>query len=161
MTENILKLIGPHKWFRIWYLVIIILFWEFFASALADSLSLEFEWQQVSSRSPGLFSVFCRFQQCCSLDGLHWSPYFQVLQSLYQFFGNCNKSTNYNWYQRHFHVPQFFQFLSEVQVLIFFFSLSFNFTPWSAKSIIRQILFFCCPSRGLVVWLGLDDLFLS
>ena len=36
------------------------------------------------------------------------STYFQVLLSLYQSFGCCIKSTNYNWYKRHFHVPQFF-----------------------------------------------------
>ena len=30
-------------------LIIILLFWEFFTPVLADSVSLEFEWQQVSS----------------------------------------------------------------------------------------------------------------
>ena len=29
-------------------------------------------------------------------------------QSLYQSFGDCTKSNNYNWYHYHFHVPQFF-----------------------------------------------------
>ena len=32
-------------------------------------------------------------------------------------FGDCTKSTNYNWYHCHLHVPQFFQ-SSKVQVLI-------------------------------------------
>ena len=43
-----------------------------------------------------------------------------------------------------------------------FFSLSFNCTPWSvrrAKSTIQQLLFFYCPSLGLVVWPRLGDLF--
>ena len=31
----------------------------------------------------------------------------QVLQFLYQSFGDCTKSTNYNWYYRYFYVPQF------------------------------------------------------
>ena len=31
---------------------------------------------------------------------------------------DCSKSTNYNWYRCHFHVPQFFQFSSKIQVLI-------------------------------------------
>ena len=35
---------------------------------------------------------------------LHLYSYFQVFQSLYQPFGDCIKSTNYNWYHRHFHV---------------------------------------------------------
>ena len=42
-----------------------------------------------------------------SLDGLHTSSYFQVLQSLYQSFGDCTKRTNYNWYQRHLLGPLF------------------------------------------------------
>ena len=44
------------------------------------------------------------------LVGLHLPSYFQVLQSQYQSFGKCTKSTNYNWYHRHFHAPQFSQF---------------------------------------------------
>ena len=59
-------------------------------------------WSLSDSKSPGLFSVFC------SLDGLQSSSYFNVLQSLYQSFGDSTKSTNYNWYHRHFHIPQFF-----------------------------------------------------
>ena len=45
------------------------------------------------------------------MDGLQSSCYFQVLQSLYQHFGDCTKSTNYNWYNCHFHVLQVFQFI--------------------------------------------------
>ena len=45
-----------------------------------------------------------------------------ISKSLYQFFSDCTKSTNYNWYHRHFHVPQFFQFSSKIQVLIFLFT---------------------------------------
>ena len=56
------------------------------------------------------------------MDGLHPSSYFQVLQSLYQSFDDCTKCTNYNWYKRHFHVPQFLQFPSKVEVLIFLFT---------------------------------------
>ena len=36
-----------------------------------------------------------------------WSTlilFVQVHQSLYQFFGDCTKRTNYNWYHRHFHI---------------------------------------------------------
>ena len=52
-------------------------------------------------------------------------------------------STNCNWYNRHFHVPQYFQFPSKVKVYSFF-SLSFNFNLWSTgteKSTILKVLF--------------------
>ena len=61
-------------------------------------------------------------QQYCSLNCLHSSFYFQVPQSLYQSFGDCTKCINYNSYNRYFHVPQFFQFSSKVQVLILLFA---------------------------------------
>ena len=61
---------------------IIITPWEFFTSALADSLSLKFECQQVSSSLQD-----CRYsgqsQWYDSLDGLHSSAYLQVFLSLY------------------------------------------------------------------------------
>ena len=38
-------------------IIIIIIPWEFFASTLADCLSLEFEWQQVSSSLRTLLSI--------------------------------------------------------------------------------------------------------
>ena len=37
-------------------------------------------------------------------------------------FSYCAKSTNHNWYNRHFHVPQLFQFSSKVEVLILLFT---------------------------------------
>ena len=95
------------------------------------------------------------------LDDLHTSSNFQVLQSLYQFFDDCTERTNYNWYHRHFHVPQFFSSLARSKYLSFC-SLSFGFTLRSAgtaKFTIRQVLFFCWLSLGLVVWLILDDPF--
>ncbi len=48
-------------------------------------------------------------------------------------------STNPNWYNRHFHVPQFFQFSSKVEVLILRYIL---WSTGTAKSTILQILFF-------------------
>ena len=78
------------------------------------------------------------------MDGLHLSWNFLVLQSWYQSFGDCTKITNYSWHNRHFHVPHFFNSLARSRYLSFF-SLSFNFTLWSAgtdKSTIMQVLFF-------------------
>ena len=59
-------------------------------------------------------------------------------------FGDCTKSTNYNWYRHHFHIPLFFNSLLRSRYLSFC-SLCFNFTLWStgrAKSTIQQVLFF-------------------
>ena len=89
-----------------------------FIPAFADGFLQEFEWQQVSSSLQNSSQYSGRSQQCCPLDSLHPSHYFQVSQSLYQSFGDCTKSTNYNWYNRHFHAPQFFQFPCKVDVLI-------------------------------------------
>ena len=58
-----------------------------------------------------------------------------ISESLYQSFGDCTKNTNYNRYNRHFHVPQFFQFPSKVQVLILLF-IFFQFycvVSWDSK----------------------------
>ena len=51
-------------------------------------------------------------------------------------------STHYNWYNHHSRVPQLLQFSRSSYLS--FFSLSFNFTLWSAgigKSTILQVLF--------------------
>ena len=63
------------------------------------------EWQQVSSSLHDSSQYSVQSQQWCCLDGLHSSNYFQVLQSLFQLFGDIIKRTNYNWYQRHFYAP--------------------------------------------------------
>ena len=118
------------------YYLVLFTPWEFFTSALV-SLSL-----QDSSQYSG------RTQQCCSMDSLHPCRYFQVLQSLYQSFGDCTNGTSYNWYNRHFHVPQFVCFFNSLakSKYLSFFSHSFNnSTLWSAgtaKSTIRQVLSF-------------------
>ena len=84
----------------------------FFTQAQAGGFSLGFEWQQVSSSLQDSSQYSGQSQQCCSSDSLQPSSYFQILQSLYQSFGDYTKSTNYNWYFRHFHLPQFFDSLS-------------------------------------------------
>ena len=143
-----------HNQKRIIIIIIIIHLFEFFSSALADGFPLEFEWQQISSSLQDSSQYSGRSQQCCSFDSLHQSCYFQILQSLFQAFVDCTKSTNYCWNNRHFHVLQFFfNFLTRSRYLSLF-SHPFNFTLWSAgtaKSTILQVLsffffffFFCC-----------------
>ena len=63
-------------------IIIIIIPLVFFTLALADGLSLEFEWQQVSSSLQDSSQYSGHSQKCCSLDGLHSSSNFQVLQFL-------------------------------------------------------------------------------
>ena len=44
-----------------------------------------------------------------------------ISKSLYQSFGDCTKSINYN-YHRHFHVAQVFQLSNKVRVFILLFN---------------------------------------
>ena len=70
--------------FSLWSAGTVLLFTplEFFTSVLADGLSLEFEWQQVSSSLQDSSQYSGRHRQCCRLDSLHPSANFQVLQAL-------------------------------------------------------------------------------
>ena len=75
-------------------------------------------------------------------------------------FGDCTKSANYNWYNHHFYVPQFFfQFPSKVQVLIFLI-VFFQFYA----DVSRDIKVYNSASsllQGPVVWPRFGDLFVS
>ena len=62
--------------------IVIIYSLHFSTSALADGLSLEFVWQQVSSSVQDSSQYSGCSQQCLSLDGLYPSSNLQVLQSL-------------------------------------------------------------------------------
>ena len=73
------------------------LIWVFFTPVLADSFPLESDWQQVFSGLQDSSQYSGQSQQCCSLDGLHMSPYFQVLQTFYRSFNNYTKRPDYNW----------------------------------------------------------------
>ena len=83
------------------------------------------------------------------MNGLHSPSYFRVFQSRYKFFGVCCERASCNGHHRHFDVLR--QVLDIC--LLFHFTL---FTLWSAgtaKSTIRNALFFFCwISLGLVVW---------
>ena len=83
--------------------------------------------------------------------------YFQVLQFLNQSFGDFTKSTNYHWYYRHFHVPQFFQFprKAEEPISFFVFFQFYSVVSWESK------IHNSASSLFLVVWPRLDDLFVS
>ena len=73
-------------------------------------------------KSPGLFLVFWPFSIMLSFG---WSPLVRQLPSppvSLVYFIYCSKRTNYNWFNCHLHVPQFFQFPSKVEVLIFLFT---------------------------------------
>ena len=114
-------------------------------------------WVTVSfPKSPELFSVFWPI----SIYAVVWmvSTRPVISKFMYQSFGDCTKSTIYNWYHYHFHVLQFFSVPKQGPGSCLF-SISFNFTPWStgtAKSTIQQVLFFSWPSK---VWLSCWDFF--
>ena len=126
--------------------VIIILLVEiFFSSALADGFYWSLSDSKSTSNNQDSPKDSCRSQQWCSLCSLHPSRYFKVLQSLYETFADCTKSTNYNRYYCHFHVPQFFKSLATLSILpcvplqhqsLQFFSLSlfcWFYNVWSSS----------------------------
>ena len=89
-------------------LSLLLLLWEFFTSSLADGLPLKFEWHHVSPSFQDSSQYYGRSKLCGSSNHLHSSSNFQILQFLYQSFGDCTVHANYNWYHHDFHVPQFF-----------------------------------------------------
>ena len=74
-----------------------------------------------------------------------------------QSFGDCTKCTHNNWYNRHFHVPQFFSnFLTRSRHLSIF-SLSFNFTQCSARKKVNSSEFsflFLFFFLLIIIWSG-------
>ena len=78
VAENFMRLI-----IKIIIIIFIIIYsLEYFTSALADGLSLEIEWQQVSSSLQDSSQYSGRLRKCCCLDGLHSAANFQILQAL-------------------------------------------------------------------------------
>ena len=73
-----------HIFFHSLIILLLLLFTpvEFFTSASADGFSQVFEWQRVSSSLQNSSQYSGHSQQYCSLDGLHISTKFYVLQSL-------------------------------------------------------------------------------
>ena len=115
-------------------------FCEFLTSILADRLSLESEWHQVSAgiQDPSQYSGWS--QQCRRLDDLDSSSDFQHFQPPFQDFP---KSTNYNWYQRYSLVPKYFSSLARSKYLSLF-SFSLIFTLWCARTVKSvQLVLFC------------------
>ena len=55
--------------------------WELFVPTLADGLSVNSKWQQVSSGVQDSSEYSDRSQQCCNLDDLDSSSDFQFYQS--------------------------------------------------------------------------------
>ena len=127
----------------------------FFTPAFADGFSLEFELQHISSSLQDSSLYSGRSQKRCIFVGPHPSRYFQVFQGLYQSFGDCTKNTNCNWYNRHFHVPHFFQFPRKVEVIILLFTFLLFHTVVRRDSKVHNsaAFFFCCWLLwDLVVW---------
>ena len=86
-------------------------------------------------KSLWLFSVFWLISSMLSFGQSPHAPLFPSPLVLLPSFGDCTKSTNYNWYNRHSHVPQLFQFPSKVQVLILLFGYFqfYSVVSWNSK----------------------------
>ena len=77
----------------------------------ANSLRLYSNYTQSSpskNRNINYISIYLRVLRYLSSGAIfyiHSCPDFQFFQFLYQSFGDCTERTDYNWYDRHFHVP--------------------------------------------------------
>ena len=71
---------------------------EFSPLVLTGGLSLESEWQQVSSSFQDSSQYSYLSQWCSGLYGIDSSSDFQSLQSSFQAFGDHSKYTNNNWF---------------------------------------------------------------
>ena len=132
------------------FLMIILRIWEFlhqrklivFHWSLSDckshkyynsSLSLDSEWQEVSSGLLDSSESSSWFQQCCGLNRLDTFIEFHFFLSFSQAIWDRSKSTNYYWYHRLPFILQGFFSLARFKYL-FVFSLSFTFTLWSTET---------------------------
>ena len=82
-------------------------FFESFFTAVGG-LSLEFEWEKVYSGFMDSFKYSIRSKiKFCSWDVLESSDFHLLQFFFFQAFRVYSKWTNYNWYYRHTHIPQF------------------------------------------------------
>ena len=100
---------------------------EFFTPALAGGLSLESEWQQVSSCLQEFFNILS--QQFCCLDRLDSASGFRLFQCLFQAFADCSKCINYNSYHRHLHIPIFSSSPAKQCLVLYFFCINLLLLP--------------------------------
>ena len=101
-------------------------------------------------KSPGLFLVFWLFSTMLSFG---WSPLRQFPSPLVPL-SILFKRTNYNWYNCHLHVPQFFQFPSKVEELIPLFTFFQFYSVVSRDSKVdyfARCLFLFIIKSGLLV----------
>ena len=126
--------------FALLLLLLLLLFsCEFCHISVRWGLSLESEWQQVSSGLQDCSHISGQSKKCWILDCLYSSSDLQLLELPFQAFEDRSKWTNYNWYHRYSHVLHS-EFLRKVQVLVslsslllLFYSLEF-FTSALADS---------------------------
>ena len=138
-------------------IIIIIYSLEFFTSALTDGLSLEFEWQQVSS---SLLSILAVLNNAVVWMVSTRPPTFKSSSLFDNPLVTVPKAPITIGKIVTFEFHSFFNSLARSRYLPFF-SNSFTFILWSAgtaKSTILQILFFFCwLSLGLIFWPILGD----
>ena len=69
------------------------------------------------SKSPQVFRTLLSILAVLKNTVVWMVSYRCTHSQLLQSFGDCTKRTDYHWYHRHFHIPQFFLFSSKVKVL--------------------------------------------
>ena len=83
-------------------------FFFFFLSFSYQRWSMVSDWSWSDIRFPKVsrtfLSILAKAKKCCSFESFHSSYSFQAIQSSFQSFDNCTKSSNCNWYHCHFHV---------------------------------------------------------
>ena len=99
-----------------------------------------FHWSLSDSKSPRHFSILTILNNV-----VVWMVSTHPLIS--KSFGDCTKSTNYNWDKRHFHVSQIFQFPSKLK--IFFLFVFFQF--YSMVSHDNKVHNFVCSPFLLII----------
>ena len=107
--------------------------WEFFTSAKADGLSLESEWQQVSSSLQDSSQYSGQSQQCCSLDRLHLSSYSKSSSPFTIHLVTVPRAPITNDITVSFIFHSFFNSQARSRYLSFLL-ISLNFTLWSVRT---------------------------
>ena len=153
--------LSPHNQLLQFYcllLLLLLLLFSFFTPALSDGFSQEIEWQQVSSRT--LLSILGDVN-----NAVVWmvSTRSHISKSFSRFINTLvtvSRAPITIGINVTFMLHSFFNSPTRSRYLSFF-SLSFNFTLWLAKTAILQVLLFYWLLQDLVVWQRLGDTLVS
>ena len=117
------------------FLPISLLLLLFLASFSYQLTPVGFHWNRSANKSSlvsrTFIGILTESKQSCKLNDLDSSSDFHFLQSLFGTFWDHSRCSNHNWYHRHSHVQQLFQFSGKLKVLLSFILFFLIFTLWS------------------------------